>query len=338
MAYFLAGVADAEIFKNNESFATAKTLIDSSITIGVSAEDIRAGQGAPIQFSFYHDPSVEITLTDIQFKKEYITAQLGAEFDKSPESYQTFDLSLTAGTAKVLDVQPLKMPIPCGEDYIVWASKKGSDEYFNLEISGSEGSISVTLPEGYESGDYCVRYLAEDTRAKVAEITASIIPSELFLIITAPIFAGDACAASRGKAAGHITFEVPRFLLNGGQEFAMNMSSNQNMNLAGIALASESSSCESNGGKLLRIIEVVDDRKWYDEVVDLVADPDYITVGEAPEIYGLTKNHKVVKALLSDLTFTPALTAGKWTSAAKTTFKATEKPEIEGSAVIESAE
>jgi len=37
--YFLAGVADAEIFKGTESFATAKTLIDSSIILRVSTED-----------------------------------------------------------------------------------------------------------------------------------------------------------------------------------------------------------------------------------------------------------------------------------------------------------
>ena len=32
---FLAGVADARIFRNDELFATAKTLVDSSISIGV---------------------------------------------------------------------------------------------------------------------------------------------------------------------------------------------------------------------------------------------------------------------------------------------------------------
>ena len=44
MTYFLAGVGNAEILKNGNLFATAKTLTDSSITIGVSAEDIRAGR------------------------------------------------------------------------------------------------------------------------------------------------------------------------------------------------------------------------------------------------------------------------------------------------------
>ena len=75
----------------------------------------------------------------------------------------------------------------------------------------SENPINEISVDAVNGTQFCVRYLAADSRAKVAEITSSIIPEELFLVITAPIFAGDACAASRGKAAGHITFEIPRF-------------------------------------------------------------------------------------------------------------------------------
>lgn len=42
---FLAGVANAEIFDGDQLFASARTLIDSSITIGVTLEDLRAGLG-----------------------------------------------------------------------------------------------------------------------------------------------------------------------------------------------------------------------------------------------------------------------------------------------------
>ena len=45
MAVFLAGVATAEIFDGNTLFASARTLIDSSITIGVTAEDVRGWEG-----------------------------------------------------------------------------------------------------------------------------------------------------------------------------------------------------------------------------------------------------------------------------------------------------
>ena len=41
---FLAGVANAEIFDGDTLFASARTLIDSSITIGITAEELRGGQ------------------------------------------------------------------------------------------------------------------------------------------------------------------------------------------------------------------------------------------------------------------------------------------------------
>ena len=67
---FLAGVANAEIFKGNDLFSTAKTLIDSSITIGVSAEDIRAGQGAKLYGKYFHTSTFDLKMTDAMFRLE----------------------------------------------------------------------------------------------------------------------------------------------------------------------------------------------------------------------------------------------------------------------------
>lgn len=43
--YFIAGVGRALLFKGTELFADCRTLADSSITVGVTAEDIRGGEG-----------------------------------------------------------------------------------------------------------------------------------------------------------------------------------------------------------------------------------------------------------------------------------------------------
>lgn len=42
---FIAGVGDVDIFDNDTLFASARTLIDSSITIGTSMEELRGGRG-----------------------------------------------------------------------------------------------------------------------------------------------------------------------------------------------------------------------------------------------------------------------------------------------------
>lgn len=306
--YFLGSVGKAEAFRRNadgelELAFVSKTLTDSGLNISTTKDDIRAGEGAPIQFSFYHDPSVEITLTDVLFKTDYVRAQLGAAFDKIPQSYITENVTFTQGAA-TLTKEVLPLPFPCGsEEYVAWAAKKGSDEWTVCSVGGDHKSLTLAGA----TGEYCVRFLSLDDRAKVAEITSTIIPEELFLIITAPIFAGDACSASKGRAAGSIQFEVPRFVLNGTQEFAMNMSSNQPMSLSGTALATESQECDANGGKLLRIIEVINDRKWYDDLKDLIVDEDSAVVGQEPIVYGWKKDNTLVRAVNSDLTFTPNL-------------------------------
>jgi len=319
--YFLGSVGKAEAFRVNENTGklelafVSNTLTDSGLNIQTTKDDIRAGQGAPIQFSFYHDPSVEITLTDVLWKPEYLTAQLGANFDKDPVDYVTKEVTFKKGTANLED-EVLALPLPCTneEQFVVWGAKKGSDDW--KQISYDNGTLTL---EGAD-GAYCVRYLAADARAKVAEISTQIIPEELFLIITAPIFAGDACAASKGKAAGHITFEIPRFQLNGAQEFQMNMSSNQTMSLSGIALASESVECDAVGGKLLRIIEVITNRDWKEDIVSIMSDEEYEKVGLVPHVYGIKKDGTTQLIANKELTFNPALTDGAFTSAGQTTI------------------
>jgi len=321
---FLGSVGKAEAFKivdgELQLAFVSKTLTDSGLNIQTTKEDIRGGQGAPIQFSFYHDPSVEITLTDIVWKPEYLEAQLGANF-KDPnytsnhEAYITKTYPFAGGSYTLLETDPTPKALKdlqCANDNVlVWGAKQGTDEWRMIKYvkNGDTRTLTVLQKDGVTedtdaTGNYCVRYLASDSRALVAEISTQIIPQELFLLITAPIFAGDACGgASKGKAAGHITFEVPRFQLNGAQEFQMNMSSNQTMSLSGIALASESAECDAVGGKLLRIIEVVEDRDWKSEVVNIMSDEEYEVVGKIPHIYAVMNDGTVTPVDKADLTY-----------------------------------
>ena len=302
--YFLGSVGKAEAFKRdadgNLTLAfVSKTLTDSGLTISTTKDDIRAGQGAPVVFSFFHDSNVEITLTDVLWKPEYLEAQIGANFNSNEHvDYKTEEVTFTDGTATLKgEIKP--MPVPCegGEEYLAWGAKKGSDDWRKITVDKTHKKLTLTGA----AGEYCVRYLGEEAAAKVSEITATIIPQELFLIITAPIFAGDACAASKGKAAGHITFEVPRFQLNGNQEFSMNMSSNQTMSLAGTAMASTSFDCEAEGGKLLRIIEVINDRDWKSDVVGLLVDEETLKIGDHPSVYAELKDGHLQKVSDGDL-------------------------------------
>lgn len=326
--YFLGSVGSVEAFERTvdgtyDIAFVSKTLTDSGINTTISKEDIRGGTGAPIQFSFYHDPAVEITLTDVVFKPKYIEAQLGTVFTNEDSHGYASEIhkSDQRGVISLNDQAiPLDFGACGGEIDCVWASRKGEDEWHTYSLFGEEHRTV----SGFEPNtDYCVRYCQNDPKSLIARVTSNIIPSEFMLIITAPVFAGDACAASNGKKAGTITYEIPRFRLNGGSEMAFNMSSNQTMSLAGSAYATDDA-CGMGEQNLYNIVLTLDDYRAGPVYNDFVVDEDCLFPGMTPVVYGLTRSGKVLKIDNKDLTFNPELEDGKFKrTSSNTTYQIT---------------
>lgn len=324
--YFIGSVGTAEAFKvkdgKMEMAFVSKTLTDSALNISTTKEDLRGGSGAPIVTSFYHSPTVEINLTDIMWKRAYVESQLGASFDSSDRvvtNYITEEITATAGEI-ALSKQAVDLPISCDIDSnIAWVTKKGTSNWKAYEFTAGESTSTISSADFEAGADYCVRYLAEDIATKEAIIYSNIIPQELFLIITATIYAGDKCAASNGTYAGTITFEIPRFRLNGAQDFSFNMSSNTTLSLAGTAYAEDEGCDLVKGGKLVSIKELIfadqgvaPDRIYIDDSTRTVAE---MNAGGTLNVYGIFGS--VVKLLsnTNNITFTKTSSAGTISSA-----------------------
>ena len=264
------------------------------------------------------------------FKPEYLEAQLGAEFakDENSHSYASEEVKVETKGTLTLKGKPIAIQFgPCGKEIsTVWATKRGKDEWKMYDFSGQTVSS-----DDFAAGDvYCVRYCQDDDKAMIADVTSDIIPAEYMLIITAPVFAGDACAASNGKKAGTITYEIPRFRLNGGSDMAFNMSSNQTMNLAGSAYATEG--CDMEGQTLYKVVLKLDGYSDRLDMESLVADPDYAKEGSTPVIYAVFKNGKVRRVANDEVTFNPVLNEGKFKKGSDNTqnFSLTANTEITG--------
>ena len=307
--YFLGSVGSAEAFRmvngKPEMAFVAKTLTDSSISVTITKDELRGGTGAPVVTNFFHDPAVAITLTDILFKEGYVEAQLGTNFTNNASAYQSETVKAKAEGELQLKKVPVDLGVlKCSDSastIIAWYSEEGKDDYKAVSISASDAAAMQLKDNGIESGkSYCVRYLASDALAREAIVKSDMIPHELALIITVPIFAGDACAASKGSKAGTLTFEVPRFQLDGGQEFTFNMSSNATMSLNGTAMIM-TEGCDANSGKLFRIIEVMTDGSAERNLMMIAIDPESAKVGNKQSdvaVYALYKDKTL--ALLSD--------------------------------------
>lgn len=297
--YFLGSVGSAEAFRmvdgKPKMAFVAKTLTDSSISVTITKDELRGGTGAPVVTNFFHDPAVAITLTDILFKEGYVEAQLGTNFTANTEAYQSETIKATQEGQLTLSKTPVDLGVlKCSDSastIIAWYSEEGQDNYKAVSISTADAGTKTLKDDGIEADKtYCVRYLASDDKALEAIVKSDMIPHELVLVITVPLFAGDACAASKGSKAGTLTFEVPRFQLDGGQEFTFNMSSNATMNLNGTAMVM-TEGCDVNSGKLFRIIEVIEGRTV-----------DSIMIDESTAQVGASVNDVVVYALYSDKT------------------------------------
>lgn len=69
---FIAGVGHAVIMDGERLVATANTLVDSSITIGLTMEDVKGRMGNKLYGRYAHDATFGLKLTDAMFNLEYL--------------------------------------------------------------------------------------------------------------------------------------------------------------------------------------------------------------------------------------------------------------------------
>ena len=298
---FLAGVADARIFRNNELFATAKTLVDSSISIGVSAEDIRAGKGAKLYGKYFHTSTFDLKMTDAMFKLEYIAANVGAELEIGGDVFKTVELKTADFTTKTFaDAKPM---VAGGATYVY--VKKSTETEFKTYALNGEHKIAGFTPD--ENSTYCVEYLYTNDNARKLVVKANFTPDTVSVYLDANLYSGDDKNPSTGTKIGTITIKVPRFLLNGTQEIAMSMTGAANTPFEGSALAANAEGCEGEG-IYAEIIEVVTGFKWIDNVESIVVDGETsLAAGDEVVIYG--RSNAALKKL--DRTATVAINGYK---------------------------
>ena len=292
MAVFLAGVGTAEIFKVGKDgqeylFSTAKTLTESGITIGVSAEDIRAGAGAKLYGKYFHSSTFDLKMTDAMFKLEYIAANVGSEIDLGGEVF--YNEQLVSDENGQIELTYTAVPMTC-EGIVFAYVKEVNDDYYKTRLVSIDNKITVEK----ENTTYCVKYLYTNDNAKTLTISANFIPDTLRVYLTMNLFSGDAANPSTGTRVGTVTVMIPRFLLNGTQDLSMSMTGAATTSFEGSALAVEecgAGGCESDG-IYAKIIEVIDGYDWRNEVEDIFFnESEYIStngvVQDSVEIYAI---------------------------------------------------
>lgn len=267
--YFLAGVANAEIFDGeNNLFATAKALTDSSITIGVNSEEVRGGEGAALRGKYFHSSSFGLRMTSAMFEMEYIAANVGAKIVTGGDALVYKEVK-SDSTGKIT-LPTTAVPLT-GNTVYAYASVKGADK-FDTYVVSSDNSITVSG----SSADYCVKYFENNISARAIKINTNFVPDTLYVVLTASLFAGDAKAGS-GTKVGSVVIKVPRFQLNGSQEISMTMTGASNTAFEGSALAVEEDGCDGKA-YYAEILEILFNARWYDNVRSIQIEDSDVTV------------------------------------------------------------
>ena len=269
--YFIAGVGRALLFKGETLFADCRTLADSSITIGVTAEDIRGGEGNKLWGQYFHDSSFSMKLTDIMFNLEYVAANVGAEIAAGGDVFKTESLKAEGG---VLTLAKAPVPVVTGGSAKVFY-RPASDANAEMMVAEAEGNkINVS---GDADGDYCVLYRYTDDAAQVVTVNAQFIPETLHAVLTVALYAGDSCNVESATKAGEIEIDIPRFQLTGAMDISMTATGASQTPLEGNALASGCAGCDGDG-IYATITKVLFNANWYDNVEGLIIEDNYVEI------------------------------------------------------------
>lgn len=341
---YLAGVATVDLFDGQELFSTAKTLVDSSVSLNVSLEEIRAGQGAKLYGKYAHSSVMDITLTDAMFRLEYIAKNVGGEI--SIGGTATFNEQVTVTKAGSIEVT--NTPAAFGAYGTVGWYKKPTDSAWT---SGVFNGKTLTIAGATVGEIYCVKYVNTYDSMRQLVVNANFIPATVHAVMTASLFQGNSNNPNDANTTkiGEVQIDIPRLMLSGAQDITMNMTGAAQTPLTGSALASSSTeSCEDDA-IYGTIKEIINGSNWIDDAYALaITPPDLeLAVGEKETIgaYALIRNASPKKVSPTQLTFTSAATATATVSntgevsgvvAGKTTINVTltAKPAVEGFANV----
>lgn len=298
--YFIGGVMTAELFAGDQLFSTAKTLLDSSITISVDSAEVRGGQGNKLFGKYFHTSKFDMKFTNAMWKLEYVAKNIGSAITIGGDGITNETVVLTTGGVGETVATPVAF-----DTYgtIGWVTLPNTENWQKVTFTGK----TFTSPVGVAGDSVCVKFVSNYSAARKLVVSSNIIPSEIKVIGRVGLFKAGV-DVSESSRVGYVQFEIPRFLLNGSQEISMTSNGVSNTPLSGSALEVASTTCDGDGHYAI-ITEILTNSKWYDSVFALAFDDDTIAVSTAAStsqlnLYAVPMGAVAFKPPYADITWT----------------------------------
>ena len=260
---FLTSVADVYGYdtETGDIVFSGKTLLDSTVETTLGSTPIRGGRGSQLLYIYYHTAEMKFTLTDTQWNLFMLGATVGSAPSGAATSiYKEENVQLTAGAGTLVGT-----PIASTTDGTIygWAtSPLGITE--KVTFTGSAFSVSDSGATGF----WCVRYIAESTNSTSITVNANIIPKVVRLVLETQLNSADVTT----NKIGVVQIIAPTVTLSGAFKIDMKSDGVSNTPLTASALAYTDSGSETPCSSVpyyAKIVEIIDDSKWYDNVTAL---------------------------------------------------------------------
>lgn len=269
--YVLAGVGTIRAFTQSstlpELIFTSKTLQENSISIEVSSKDVRGGLSNPLLSRYFHDSLMSATITDALFNLQYLALNVGGNITIGGSSLVTESVTTTV----VNQITIAGTPVTFGTAGTVgFYTIEGQEDYKSITFVDKTATVT-NLPIGSK---VCVTYNTNDDALQLFTVPSAIIPSEVHLEMTYPLFAGGITnqTLSTSSQVGELIVDIPRFQLSGSTTLSMTASGVSNSSLSGQALASYTTANCSDMGMYGTVKMKIYGKNWSEDLESMAVD------------------------------------------------------------------
>lgn len=259
---FTAGPARALFFYGQQLIGVGKTLSDTTFDATITGEEVRGGPGNLLYGKYFHDSSLNISITDAMFNLQYVAASLGVDVEQGGVTlYESAKAGETVATGGKITLT--NTAVAFDGAILAWYKKPADDDWTVTTVSAN----AITIPGATAGDHYCVKYFYQNMNAKSITIKAQYVPKTLHLVLINDLYSGDVAnvAASTSKY-GRLITDIPQYQLDGSQNLSWSATSTATVSLNGSALAvDDGASCEEDPIYGTMTQEIFG-AKWQDDV------------------------------------------------------------------------
>lgn len=207
------------------------------------------------------------TITDALFNLQYLALNVGGNITIGGSSLVTESVTTTVAN----QITIAGTPVAFGTAGTVgFYTIEGQEDYKFISFVGKTANVS-NLPIGSK---VCVTYNTNDDAMQTFTVPSAIIPSEVHLEMTYPLFAGGITnqTLSTSSQVGELIVDIPRFQLSGSTTLSMTASGVSNSSLSGQALASYTTANCSDMGMYGTVKMKIYGKNWSEDLESMAVD------------------------------------------------------------------